>query len=86
MSPSPAQPPTSPPTGKIHIKRRAPELSATVNQLRICTTGSFPPDYSTRVLRATTSASRQRFSFDNGRDSTIRTVSPGLASPCSSWA
>src|ERR1700674_111488 len=35
ISPRPARLPTSPPTGRIHIRRRAPELSATGNQLRI---------------------------------------------------
>src|SRR5215468_8463783 len=35
MSPNPAFNPASPPTGKMHISLRAPELSATVSQVRI---------------------------------------------------
>src|SRR5215468_3916670 len=35
MSPKPAFKPASPPTGKMHISLRAPELSATVSQVRI---------------------------------------------------
>src|ERR1700736_1304251 len=34
-SPNPARLPTSPPSGRMHVNWRAPELSATVSQLRI---------------------------------------------------
>jgi hypothetical protein len=35
MSPRPAFNPASPPTGRMHMSFRAPELSATVSQVRI---------------------------------------------------
>jgi len=34
-SPSPALRPAAPPIGRMHVMRRAPELSATVNHVRI---------------------------------------------------
>src|SRR5208282_254835 len=85
MSPSPAFSPASPPMGRMHMSLRAPELSATVSQVRIMIIGALR--YPIRLLeRARISASRQRFRCDMGRVSTMRTVSPFRASPCSSWA
>src|SRR5690348_238697 len=79
-SPNPATSPASPPNGRMAVSRRAPELSATVSHVRICTMLVLPLPYATRVERARISASRQRFSFESGRLATIRTVSPGFAS------
>src|SRR5580704_18806433 len=42
MSPSPAFNPASPPIGRMHISLRAPELSATVSQVRIIIIISAP--------------------------------------------
>src|ERR1700682_377369 len=41
---------------------------------------------SSEALRVSTSLSRQRFSLEIGREAIMRTVSPGLAWRCSSWA
>src|SRR5207249_1700310 len=59
---------------------RAPELSAilTIDSCWI----TIPPPY---FARSTISTTRHRFSFDSGRVSTMRTVSPSFA-PRSSWA
>src|SRR5205085_8300329 len=46
-------------------------------------TSAFPCISASALTR--TSATRQRFSFDIGRVSTIRTLSPGFADCCSSW-
>src|SRR5215472_4946561 len=80
MSPNPAFNPASPPTGKMHMSLRAPELSATVSQVRIWIIGVLPClSYLADALDASTSLSRHRFSFEIGREATMRTVSPGLA-------
>src|SRR5208337_1758869 len=42
MSPSPAFNPASPPRGRMHISFRAPELSATVSQVRIIIMVALP--------------------------------------------
>src|ERR1700678_439 len=42
MSPNPAVKPASPPTGRMHVNWRAPELSATVSHVRICTIALLP--------------------------------------------
>src|SRR5579864_7162470 len=61
-SPKPAFNPASPPSGKIHISFRAPELSATVSQVRIMIMVLLPcSDYSTDAFRVSTSFSRHRF-------------------------
>src|SRR5277367_5525779 len=42
MSPRPAVSPASPPTGRMQVNCRAPELSATVSHVRICTIALLP--------------------------------------------
>src|SRR5438093_889386 len=64
----------------------APELSATSSTVCIwimTQTSAFPCISASALTR--TSATRQRFSLDIGRVSTIRTLSPGFADWCSSW-
>src|SRR5438552_11495705 len=62
----------------------APELSATSRTVVVWILAYASTLVSGSALTRT-SATRQRFSFDIGRVSTMRTWSPGLADCCSSW-
>src|ERR1700683_261842 len=90
-SPSPARSPVSPPMGRIIVNWRAPELSATVShdRMRIIAVVSRSPSrrlYLAPSRCTKTSTSRQRFSFESGRVSMMRTRSPTLACRVSSCA
>src|SRR5688572_22709172 len=81
VSPRPAYRRRVPPSTRMTSARLAPELSATRTMLSCWIMAASP-----YRARSTISTTRHRLSFDNGRVSMMRTVSPVFASFCSSCA